>query len=347
MNASNSRKRARSKGAGLVEIMVGLVIGMLMVLVIYQVFQVSESRKRTVTSGSDAQENASYGLFLVDRDLSMAGSGIASSATALDGCALLRPVPVVINAGATDNDPDALTVLYGGSASLSTPVAFLNNATITSSSADTYQALSPVGFSPNDVIAAIQGSTCTLSTIKAGGVSVASTTGIATITHAPIAGNMATTYGAVNAALVNLGKAASIGNIVYSVDPITSTLRSQSLLPVAGLVSPLVSDVVNLKAEFGLDTDNDGAIDTWQAATGQWSAANLPLQPLATLLQVRAIRIAIVTRSEQYERDPVTSGPLLMFDGTVSMTLNSDQQHYRYKVLETIVPLRNVVWNAS
>jgi hypothetical protein len=28
------------------------------------------------------------------------------------------------------------------------------------------------------------------------------------------------------------------------------------------------------------------------------------------------------------------------------MTLTTDQTHYRYKVLETIVPLRNAVWNA-
>jgi type IV pilus assembly protein PilW len=66
---------------------------------------------------------------------------------------------------------------------------------------------------------------------------------------------------------------------------------------------------------------------------------------LATLRQVRAVRIAIVTRSAQYEKDAVTSGPIKMLDDTVSMTLNTDDQHYRYKVLETIVPLRNALWN--
>jgi len=30
----------------------------------------------------------------------------------------------------------------------------------------------------------------------------------------------------------------------------------------------------------------------------------------------------------------------------VSMTLTADQQHYRYKVLETTIPFRNAVWNA-
>ncbi len=30
----------------------------------------------------------------------------------------------------------------------------------------------------------------------------------------------------------------------------------------------------------------------------------------------------------------------------VSMTLSADQQHYRYKVLETTIAFRNAVWNA-
>ncbi len=114
--------------------------------------------------------------------------------------------------------------------------------------------------------------------------------------------------------------------------------------------TPVVSNVVNLKAQFGLDTDNDGDVDTWQSATGNWSSANLPLQPATAWQQIKAVRVAIVTRSDKYETDVVTPGPLGMFCSpspcAVSMTLTTDQQHYRYKVMETIVPLRNAVWNA-
>ncbi len=109
--------------------MISIVIGMLLVLVIYQVYEISEGQKRTITAGSDAQQNASYGLYVLGRDLSMAGNGIASSAASLDTCAMLRPIPVLIDAGATANDPDTITVLYGGSSSLSTPVQFKQTAT--------------------------------------------------------------------------------------------------------------------------------------------------------------------------------------------------------------------------
>ena len=256
---------------------------------------------------------------------------------------MLRPIPVVITAGATANDPDAVTVLYGGSSYAVDAGAVQANAT----TAQPYVVPGPVGFVPNDVIAAVQGATCTLSTINAGGVAVDAVTGFATLTHTPVTGNMGATYNAVNAWLVNLGQSASMGRVAYTVDTTGHALRSQRQLLNNDPVVPVVSDVVNLKAEYGLDTDNDGIVDAWQPATGGvWSAANLPAQPLATVQQIRAVRVAIVTRSPQYEKDAVTTLPLLMFDDTVSMTLSADDQHYRYKVLETVVPLRNALWNA-
>ena len=346
MSTSERSMALLQRGMGLIEVMISIVIGMLMVLVIYQIYEVSEGQKRTITAGSDAQQNASYGLFVLARDLAIAGNGIASAAATLDRCALLRPVPVLIAAGATDDDPDTITVLYGGSSTLSTPVQFKQ----TASTAQPYVVPGPVGFTANDVVAAVDGANCTLSTINEGGIVVDPATGFATLTHTPIAGAMGATYPAVTASLVNLGQPAAMGRIVYTVDPAALTMRTQKRMPTNDPVTPVVSDVINLKAQYGLDTDNDGIVDRWQDATGGiWSAATLPTQPLATLQQIRAVRIAIVTRSAQYEKNAVTQGPLTMFDGaeTVTMTLTGDEQHYRYKVLETIVPLRNALWNAS
>jgi type IV pilus assembly protein PilW len=342
MSTSERSLMRLNRGVGLIEVMISIIIAMLLVLVIYQVYEISEGQKRTITGGSDAQQNASYGLYALGRDLAMAGNGIASAAASLDGCALLRPIPVLIEAGADAGDPDTITVLYGGSSSLSTPVPFMQNST-----AGTYLVRSPVCFSPNDVIAAVEGNKCTVSTIDAAGVSVDAGSGFATITLTPVAGDLGATYAAATASVVNLGQAAAMGRVAYTVDTTGRVLRTQNQLPTAGPVNPVINDVVNLKAQYGLDTDNDGAIDAWQEAKDDWSAANLPAKPLATLRQIRAVRIAIVTRSAQYEKDTVTPGPLLMLDDTVSMDLGADDQHYRYKVLETVVPLRNALWNAS
>ena len=86
--------RRGQKGVGLVEVMISLVIGMFVILVIYQIYEVSEGQKRTVTSGSDAQANAAYALHVLGRDLAIAGNGIASSAAILDGCALPKDNPL-------------------------------------------------------------------------------------------------------------------------------------------------------------------------------------------------------------------------------------------------------------
>jgi hypothetical protein len=117
-----------------------------------------------------------------------------------------------------------------------------------------------------------------------------------------------------------------------------------------------------------VDANCDGVL-VWKDATGPWSFANVPTLPLPaaapfcvagvpSLRQIQAIRIAIVTRSTQFEKEVVTPRlPLAMPAGrlglfcdpaptcAVSMTLNADDQHYRYKVLETAIPLRNALWN--
>ncbi|MDX9952321.1 MAG: prepilin-type N-terminal cleavage/methylation domain-containing protein, partial [Methylophilaceae bacterium] len=63
-------------GFGLVEVMVGMVIGLLATLVIMQVFSVYENQRRATTSSSDAQTNGSIALFNLQRDIQMAGYGL-------------------------------------------------------------------------------------------------------------------------------------------------------------------------------------------------------------------------------------------------------------------------------
>jgi type IV pilus assembly protein PilW len=345
----------RQRGIGLIEIMVAMVIGMVMVLVIYQFYGVTEGQKRTITSGSDAQGNAAYGLFLLERDLAMSGAGVASAVAsaakmgaAIDDCDVpaLRSNPVLIEAGASANDPDRLTVFYGAASSLSSHVAFVNNATVSSGSANDYQVMGPVAFSAGDLVLAVQGTKCTLSKVTA--VAVGPSTGIATISHTPVAGWSSTlpiTYQSILGALVNVGPENRAARVVYSVDTANHTLTSQARMPVAGAAAVLVGDVVNMKAQFGLDTDLDGTVDTWQEATGAWAIAQQSALRWDMLKRIRAVRVAIVTRSPLYEREAVTTTPLAMFNGTVSMGVAGDDQHYRYSVLETVVPLRNVVWN--
>ncbi|MDH4062734.1 MAG: hypothetical protein OEU94_18140, partial [Aquincola sp.] len=75
----------RARGVTLIELLVGMVVGMLAVLLISQVLLVSEGQKRTTTGGADAQVNGALALYSIQRDVQMAGYGITSSPTVI-GC---------------------------------------------------------------------------------------------------------------------------------------------------------------------------------------------------------------------------------------------------------------------
>ena len=67
---------AKQYGFSLVELMVGLVIGLLATLVIIQVFSTFEGQKRSTSGSSDAQTNGSIALMSIQRNVQMAGYGL-------------------------------------------------------------------------------------------------------------------------------------------------------------------------------------------------------------------------------------------------------------------------------
>ena len=98
----------RTRGFSLVELLVGLVIGMIGVVIMMQIFSVSEGYKRTTTGGDDAQNNGAIGLYGLQRDLRQAGQGTNSfnglvppgAAASLIGCNVTLRAGVTINANA-------------------------------------------------------------------------------------------------------------------------------------------------------------------------------------------------------------------------------------------------------
>src|ERR1700733_2303566 len=85
----------RSLGFSLIKVMIGLLIGMLAIVVMMQVFSVSEGYKRTTTGGDDAQNNGAIALYGLQRDMQQSGFGI--SAYDLLGCNLLLRAGVTLN----------------------------------------------------------------------------------------------------------------------------------------------------------------------------------------------------------------------------------------------------------
>ena len=82
----NDLHRYKQRGFSLIEIMVGLVIGLISVLVIYQVFAAAEGLKRNTTSAGDAQQNGLLSSFILNIELANASNGIADAMVQLGTC---------------------------------------------------------------------------------------------------------------------------------------------------------------------------------------------------------------------------------------------------------------------
>jgi len=364
-------KTRRTRGFSMVELLVAMLISLIGTIVIFQVYAVSEGYKRTTTGGGEAQNNGAIGLFTVERDIRQAGYGINN--LAFLGCTIngwdtqaspsgpitLTLAPVVITQGAA-GAPDTITVMYGNTSLLPNP------ATLTAgmpTPASTYKINNRYGFNPGDlVISAQAGQPCTLAQVSV----VPGTPGHTDeVNHDP--GNYGTppvptrynnpsglpapnniSY-ATGASLFDLG--ASPSNNVYSVQN-GQLMLQQMLSSTPGAGATAINDgIVQLQAQYGKDTNNDGIVDTFDEVTPTTAAG---------WAQVLAIRLALVARSTQYEKDPVSPATINLLPAlnpppstaiptapAVDWNLASTDRNYRYKVFQTVVPIRNMIWRPS
>ncbi|MDO9405651.1 MAG: PilW family protein [Polaromonas sp.] len=104
---------------------------------------------------------------------------------------------------------------------------------------------------------------------------------------------------------------------------------------------PVVDDVVSLRIQYGVDTNADLSVDSWNAVTPS---------TIAGLNGIIAVRLAVTTRAKAYNKEEVVidsgagKNSPQWFGGDVSVSHLPDWKHYRYVVNETIVPLKNVIW---
>lgn len=109
------RTKANNQGFSLVEVMVGMVIGMLGIIVIMQMGTLFEGQKRTTTGGDDAQVAGALSLFGLQQVVQQAGYCFSPTAPTLGGANLS---PVKINAAGIplDANTNSITIAYGNNA---------------------------------------------------------------------------------------------------------------------------------------------------------------------------------------------------------------------------------------
>ncbi len=134
-------------------------------------------------------------------------------------------------------------------------------------------------------------------------------------------------------------------------------LQNQNLVqtPGSGDTAQAIADgVYQIHAIYGIDSNGDGVQDTW-AAPGTGNNGydiNSVMISEPTMRKIVSVRVALVLRGQYYDKKVVSPATLTLFSGlpngggnTFQETVNVSvtDQHYRYRVFEFTVPLRNMI----
>jgi len=373
MKQKSRRSPSYPAGFTLVEIMVGLAIGMLATLVILQVMSAFEAQKRTTTGSADAQTNGSIALYTIERELQMAGYPLLPVTDSPLECASLtiggvagstdRLSPVTITDGAAGAS-DTITLRYGTTATGGVPTQITLSpvaSAATAAPARDVTVAGSVGCAPNDKMLITNGTACTMSDV----VAVPNTTTV-TFADTTVATTAVTSAAAVTG--LNLACLGTWNEIAYRANG--GNLERQNLAASATFV-PSVTGIVNIQAQYGIsaaglaNTDsNFNRVTQWVDAT---TAAGWDAPTVTNRNRIKAVRIAVVARNEKMELTDVTTActsttaaaptGLCAWAGSAAspaptITLRNDPdgtswRRYRYRVFETIIPLRNVIWAKS
>lgn len=367
------------RGFSLIELMVGMLVSLICILAIMSAFAVYEGRKRTTTSGDDAQQSGSYSLYLLEQQIRTAGSGmVQGNRYGLWGCPIeawssstkqlpltgalaapfdiwplaTRAVPVLVADGGTDASghvlPDVIGIVGGN------PALRVFKAPVTSTPDASHVVLgNSFGINQNDYLLGVRSDgSCALA--LASTAPDASNSITLSVPDSPSTGLINTA----NSYVFDMGTEPVIS--LFGVDATSHSMVSFDLLqrPVNGLaaaVVPIADGIVQLKALYGIHDGSGGAgedpdaIDKWVQPTGTWSIATLTASTTAAynaMNQIKAIRVAIVAQSKLPERasDYTGSGSLVLFPDlpTVKYTITTQTQ-YRYKVYDTTIPIHNAL----
>ncbi len=394
MNTSPPVRTSRrpAHGFSLVELIVGIAISLIGVLVMFRMVSLWDLHSRTTTSGGDAQVTGTLAIYSLERDIKPAGMGFGQATPPAMGCSvavndLLGPhlptdtfllQPVTITPGVPAGAPDGIDVLYGDSS------FYVAQEPLQGSTAISKTLRRRNGFRPGDlaVVAGNPGAgfgsaDCALVEIT-GAANPDNKTldhGMAAYTSVYTGGLKAVRYNT----LAGVG-AGFISGMMYSLGPnpqlaqwrittnangISALSRGEWIFNSNTLPVDVAENVINLKAQYGVDTDGNGRITN--NGPNEWTTVAPP-----DFTQVLAVRVAVLVRSRQFERSadgsaaaptgitPIppswANGNFLMtnLDGTAdsyAATPNNPNPNnwrfYRYRVYEKVIPLRNMIWGTS
>lgn len=351
---------AGEQGFSLIELMVGIVIGMIAIIVIAQVFQLSEGFRRNTTGGDDATNSGAIALIGLQRDIRQSGYGI--SHPDLLGCTLTMPAPATWNvtnlAPVTINHPtipagdantDTLLIVYGNANGLPE-----GDRVLAQNIVNVYTVTSPAAYVNNDVVVGLTQTPPVPCVLRGERVTMQASP--------PAVGVPLGTAGMTSGRLFSLGQApralayAVRGGNLTLCDFLVNDCSQAGDVDDETVWTPIASNIVSLRAQYGHDTTSpmDAVVDAYDRTTP--APLITPYTIGCAWLRVSAVRIALVARNGELQRAdgrpvaerPTPAAPAWAASAAAPIDLSADPnwQWYRYRVFETTVPMRNLSWQA-
>lgn len=348
------------QGQGLTQLMVGITLGLIVTLSAVKLFSLFQAQRTANGTRVHVQLGASQALAALTRDLRIAGHGlnlrsllgctIAPAAGSTPTAPTLALWPVLLEDGQAGT-PDRLSLISAGTAQSLPPARLIRPLEVNDNTA---WLNSTLGLAAGDllVLQSTGSATCALlkvQTVQPDGYRVS---------HQWLSAHAATMIFPVDSRLIALG---TLRHHRYSVsadhqlhievyDPAQRTWQSD----VVG------DDIVSLQVQIGYDA-RPGPQLTPQVT--RWSSVPLDADgdgqagTHADLLRMLAVRLAIVARARAVPDEACTpTAPVWraaddstgqLRDLPISVPAITDGRCYRYRVFQTELPLRNLLWADS
>lgn len=364
---------ACQRGVSLIETMVALAIGMLLTLIIYQLYATFEGQKRTTGGSGGAQVNGMVSMLALERDIRMAAwsmndpalmecamvysyaSNVTTGAQASNSLfSSLMPVRIR-DGGDSAGSSDQIIVRFGTSVAGAAPAIV---GTVMNNETAELRVESAAAFNQNDVVVVASGTDCTVGQITnvdpAWGKIERGPSSLANM-------NPSSSYRRSNWPLEKEGaKIFSLGSFIHR----TYEVQQGNLVlsEDGGNSKMLVANhIVGTKAAYGItDGNSSQEVVKWVRATSSASGGVDWSNPdPVNARRIKAVRLSVLARSPLREKQSdsggdctATSEPPLAWKEigqpnalrTFDVSDRADWKCYRYRVYETVIPLRNVLW---
>jgi len=364
----------RQRGLSLLELIIGMMVGMMVVYGTIKIYAVSDGRNRSVGSKNNTQMGISVAAHALERDIILAGRGFSHFASdPVLGCnvevynknastnSITFPLyPVYIKDGG--DGPDEIHVFYGNS-----PVRVIPEE-IGESTRFTKEVANKGGFLTGDKALLVKES-------ESGAVNealcqIVEITGrdeddddqaIAVFSHAPKDTyrsdytKSSVSSSSTMSADAGTGMKDFTGGYIFSLGPapvlhrwsvesnvLDEALFRENMIPHENFnknppKKEMALDIIDLQAEYGYFTSNCSAM-VWKKPEELNNQANTDWK------NVVAVRFALLARDPHFRTDPYEAKNPIWSGGEFKMpTRGIDWRHYSYAVREVVVPLRNYI----